>query len=113
MARRRRADLIANDNTIIMNFLRRQSNDSHKHFHIITSQFTAPQHHVTPNNLAARSDVEPTIRCNATIALAKCALYLPETVRDKVIASSMQKVRGGGDDDDDGGDGDDDDECRL
>ena len=38
------------------------------------------------------SDAEPTIRCNATIALAKCAMCLPEAVRDKVIASSMQKV---------------------
>ena len=71
---------------------------------IITFQSTAPHHRVTCNNLAARSDVEPTIRCNATIALAKCALYLPESVRDKVIASSMQKVTGGGDDDD---------ACRL
>jgi hypothetical protein len=38
------------------------------------------------------SDVEPTIRCNATIALAKCANHLPENVRDKVVASSMHKV---------------------
>jgi hypothetical protein len=39
------------------------------------------------------SDAEPTIRCNATIAVAKCANYLPEAVRDKVVASSMQKAR--------------------
>ncbi len=40
----------------------------------------------------ANSDAEPTIRCNAAIAVAKCALYLPESVRDKVVASSLQKV---------------------
>jgi SCY1-like protein 1 len=41
---------------------------------------------------ASQSDAEPTIRCNATIAVAKCASYLPESVRDKVIVSSMQKA---------------------
>jgi hypothetical protein len=44
------------------------------------------------HTFTANSDVEPTIRCNATIALAKCASHLPEAVRDKVIASSLQKV---------------------
>ena len=48
-------------------------------------------HFVTRLSLK-RSDVEPTIRCNATIALAKCANHLPENVRDKVVASSMLKV---------------------
>lgn len=44
------------------------------------------------SDASANSDPEPTIRCNAAIAVAKCALFLPETVRDKVVASSMQKV---------------------
>ena len=41
----------------------------------------------------AASVAVPESRCNATIAVAKCANYLPEAVRDKVIASSMQKAR--------------------